>query len=148
MAGQSYRDLVVWQKAMQLVTKTYSVADTFPKSEMFGLASQLKRAAISVPSNIAEGQGRDSMKEFLHHLSIAYGSLMEVETQIQIAANLSFIPQTQADTLIDKCGEVGRLLNGLLRSLRNQPTDNRQPATKTYESIQTSRRASRLFILW
>ena len=129
MAGQSYRDLVVWQKAMQLVTQTYLVAEIFPKAEMFGLASQLKRAAISVPSNIAEGQGRDSIKEFLHHLSIAYGSLMEVETQIQIAANLSFIPQTQADMLIDKCGEVGRLLNGLLRSLRKQATGNRQPTT-------------------
>ncbi len=129
MAGQSYRDLVVWQKAMKLVTKTYMVTETFPKSEMFGLSSQLKRAVISVPSNIAEGQGRDSIKEFLHHLSISYGSLMEVETQIQIAANLSYIPQTEADSLIDKCGEVGRLLNGLLRSLRKQVADNRQPKT-------------------
>ena len=96
---------------------------------MFGLSSQLKRAVISVPSNIAEGQGRDSTKEFLHHLSIAYGSLMEVETQIQIAANLSYVPQSQADTIIDKCGEVGRLLNGLLRSLKRSLTDNRQPTT-------------------
>lgn len=129
MAGQSYRDLVVWQKAIQLVTDTYLTAETFPKAEMFGLSSQLKRAVISVPSNIAEGQGRDSTKEFLHHLSIAYGSLMEVETQIQIAANLSYIPQGQADILIDKCGEVGRLLNGLLRSLKRSLTDNRQPTT-------------------
>ena len=129
MAGQSYRDLVVWQKAMQLVTDTYLIAATFPKAEMFGLSSQLKRAVISVPSNIAEGQGRDSTKEFLHHLSIAYGSLMEVETQIQIAANLSYVPQSQADTIFDKCGEVGRLLNGLLRSLKRSLTDNRQPTT-------------------
>ena len=124
MAGQSYRDLVVWQKSMRLVTETYLVTEAFPKSEMFGLTSQLKRAVISVPSNIAEGQGRDSTKEFLHHLSIAYGSLMEVETQIQIAANLSYIMQSEADKLTDKCGEVGRLLNGLLRSLRKPTTGN------------------------
>ena len=118
MAGQSYRDLVVWQKSMRLVTETYLVTESFPKSEMFGLTSQLRRAVISVPSNIAEGQGRDSTKEFLHHLSIAYGSLMEVETQIQIAVNLSYIQQSEADKLADKCAEVGRLLNGLLRSLK------------------------------
>ena len=128
MAGQSYRDLVVWQKAMLLVTDVYRMTEKFPKSEMFGLSSQLKRAVVSVPSNIAEGQGRDSVKEFLHHLSIAYGSLTETETQIQIAANLNFIPQSEADGLTNKCGEVGRLLNGLLRSLRKQ-TDNRLPAT-------------------
>ena len=128
MAGQSYRDLVVWQKSMQLVTDVYRMTECFPKSEMFGLCSQLKRAVISVPSNIAEGQGRDSVKEFLHHLSIAYGSLTETETQIQIAANLKFIPQAQADVLTGKCAEVGRLLNGLLRSLKKR-TDNRQPTT-------------------
>ena len=74
MAGQSYRDLLVWQKAMDMVTDTYKVAERFPKSEVFGLASQLKRAIISVPSNIAEGQGRNSSKEFAYHLSVAYGS--------------------------------------------------------------------------
>lgn len=124
MAGQSYRNLVVWQKSMQLVTDIYRVTEAFPKTEMFGLSSQLRRAVVSVPSNIAEGQGRDSTKEFLHHLSIAYGSLMETETQIQIAANLMYIEQGLADRLLDKCGEVGRLLNGLLRSLRKPTTNN------------------------
>ena len=85
MSGQSYKELLVWQKSMLLVTDIYLTTESFPKSEMFGLASQLKRAAVSVPSNIAEGQGRDSTKEFLYHLSVAYGSLMESETQIQIA---------------------------------------------------------------
>jgi four helix bundle protein len=70
--GQSYRELFAWQKAMKLVTDVYKIAETFPKVEVFGLASQLKRAIVSVPSNIAEGQGRDSTKEFIHHLSISY----------------------------------------------------------------------------
>lgn len=123
MPRQTYRDLVVWQKAMQLVTSVYSLTENFPKHEMFGLTSQLRRATVSVPSNIAEGQGRDSPKEFLHHLSIAYGSLMEAETQLQIASNLTYISKTDAGNLLAQCDEVGRLLNGLLRSLR-KPTGN------------------------
>ena len=129
MAGPSYRDLVVWQKAMQLVTDVYRMAEKFPKVEVFGLASQLRRAVVSVPSNIAEGQGRDSTKEFIHHLSIAYGSLMEAETQIQIAANLSYIRQPEAERYISQATEVGRLMNGLSRSLRKSLTENRQPTT-------------------
>jgi four helix bundle protein len=85
MAVQSYRELIVWQKAMKLVQSIYSLTKDFPKEEVYALTSQIRRAAVSIPSNIAEGQGRDSTKEFLHHLSIAYGSLMEVETQILIA---------------------------------------------------------------
>ncbi len=91
---------------------------------MFGLTSQLKRAVISIPSNIAEGQGRDSSKEFLYHLSVAYGSLMETETQIQIAVNLSFLDKSRADKLLEQCGEVGRMLNGLSRSLRKPLIEN------------------------
>lgn len=118
MSGRSYRDLVVWQKAMSLVTDVYRFTEKFPSSETFGLAIQLRRAVTSIPSNIAEGQGRDSQKEFVHHLSVTYGSLMETETQIQIAANLLYCSSEEADDLFAKCGEVGRLLNGLLRSLR------------------------------
>ena len=114
---------------MTLVTDIYKATDLFPKTELFGLASQLKRAAISVPSNIAEGQGRDSTKEFLYHFSVAYGSLMESETQIQIAVNLSYIDQPGADQLLAQCGEVGRMLNGLTRSLRTSLTDNKRPLT-------------------
>lgn len=130
MAGQRYRDLMVWQKSMRLVTDVYRMTENFPKAEMYGLASQLKRSVVSVPSNIAEGQGRDSTREFIHHLSIAYGSLMEAETQIQIAVNLSYIGQTEADKLIEKAAEVGRLMNGLSRSLRKSLTDNRRPTTE------------------
>ena len=88
------------------------------------MASQLKRAIISVPSNIAEGQGRNSSKEFAYHLSVAYGSLMEAETQIQIAANLDYVDQNVADGLFQKTAEIGRMLNGLSRSI-SRPTDNR-----------------------
>jgi len=133
MAGQSYKELLVWQKSMQLVTDIYLASELFPKSEMFGLASQLKRAAVSVPSNIAEGQGRDSTKEFLYHLSVAYGSLMESETQIQIAANLTYIGQPVADKLLTQCGEVGRMLNGLTRSLRKSIADNKSRVTNNWQ---------------
>jgi four helix bundle protein len=124
MAGQSYRDLVVWQKSMQFVTTIYRETECLPKSEAFGLCGQIRRAAVSVPSNIAEGQGRDSAKEFLHHLSFAYGSLMEVETQLQIAANLEFIEQKQVSRLLHDAAEIGRLLNGLSRSIKkgSKPT--------------------------
>ena len=119
MAGRSYKELLVWQKSMDLVTNVYNSIKTFPKEEVYGLAGQLRRAVVSVPSNIAEGQGRDSLKEFIHHLSIAYGSLMEVETQLQIAANLGYLNQIEVDKLLEKAAEVGRLLNGLSRSLKN-----------------------------
>lgn len=119
MAGKSYKDLLVWQKSMSLVTVVYGSIKVFPKEEMFGLTGQLRRAIVSVPSNIAEGQGRDSVKEFIHHLSIAYGSLMEVETQLQIAANLGYLNQPEVDKLLLLAAEVGRLLNGLSRSLKN-----------------------------
>jgi len=118
MAGKSYRELTVWQKAMQLVTDIYRATEKFPKAETFGLSGQVRRAVVSVPSNIAEGQGRDSAKEFLHHLSFAYGSLMETETQLQIAANLGFLAETEVIRLLDQAAEVGKLINGLSRSLR------------------------------
>ena len=124
MAAQSYRDLLVWQKSMDIVTETYRLTEAFPKSEIFGLASQLKRAIVSVPSNIAEGQGRNSSKEFVYHLSVAYASLMEAETQIQIAANLNYVDQKIADVYFRKTSEIGRMLNGLSRSI-SRPTDNR-----------------------
>ena len=118
MVRKTYRELMVWQKSMQLVTNIYESTECFPKSELFGLSSQLRRAVVSVPSNIAEGQGRDSTKEFVHHLSFAYGSLMETETQVQIAYNLGYLRQIELDRLLLQTAEVGRMLNGLSRSLR------------------------------
>lgn len=118
MAGQSYRDLIVWQKSMAMVTKIYQVTEKFPRSESFGLTSQIRRAAVSVPSNIAEGQGRDSAAEFARYLSFAYGSLCEVETQLQIAANLGYVGLNSVKTLFDDTSEIGRMLNGLSRSVK------------------------------
>ena len=115
--GRFYKDLVAWRKAMELVTATYRASAKFPKDELFGLTSQLRRAAISIPSNIAEGQGRLSEKEFRYFLGQSRGSLMEVETQIQIAQNLGYLQSHEAEVLLESCAEVGRILNGLLASI-------------------------------
>jgi four helix bundle protein len=120
MPVRSYRELVVWQKAMDLVEGVYQVAGRFPKDEIYGLVSQLRRAVVSVPSNIAEGQGRNSTKEFLHHLSIAYGSLMETETQLQIAGRLGYLQDAEIERLLEQTAEVTRLINGLSRALLNR----------------------------
>ncbi|HXU35418.1 MAG TPA: four helix bundle protein [Blastocatellia bacterium] len=123
MAIKSYRDLIVWQKAMDLVEEVYKKTKGFPREELYGLTSQLRRAVVSVPSNIAEGQGRSSTKEFLHHLSIAYGSLCEVGTQILIAHRLGFLETGDVEVLDGSCSEVGRLINGLSNRL---PKDGRR----------------------
>ncbi|HJU53231.1 MAG TPA: four helix bundle protein [Pyrinomonadaceae bacterium] len=120
MPLKSYRDLIAWQKAMDLVQTVYESVRAFPKEEIYGLTSQLKRAVVSVASNIAEGQGRKSTGEFLHHLSIAYGSLMEVETQILIGARLKYLSQQDAEQIAMRTAEVGRLINGLSSSLINK----------------------------
>jgi four helix bundle protein len=114
---QSYRDLIVWKKAMVLVLKVYRCTEGFPKHEIYGLTAQLRRAAVSVPSNIAEGQARLSTGEFKQFLGNARGSLMEVETQIFIARDLGFSEPSQSEVLLDDIAEVARILNGLLASL-------------------------------
>ena len=116
-----YSELIVWQKAMDLVTEIYQVTATFPNEERFGLSSQMRRAAASIPSNIAEGHGRKLTGAYLNHLSIAYGSLMELETQVQIADRLNFIsPDTAANILVNT-DEIGKMLTGLKKSLADQP---------------------------
>ena len=122
MAVQSYRDLIVWQRAMDLVLAVFEVTRAFPREEAFGLTSQLRRACVSVPSNIAEGQGRHSPKEFVRFLEIAHGSLQEVETQVMIAHRLHYVDDTREQLLLTQCAEVARLLHGLTHSIR--PTDN------------------------
>ena len=119
--GRSYKDLVAWQKAMDLVTTIYRSTTKFPSEERFGLTSQVRRAAVSIPSNISEGQGRLSEKEFRHFLGQARGSLMEVETQLQIAQNLGYLEATQTTELLEACAEVGRILNGLMASICKLP---------------------------
>ena len=115
---RSYKDLVAWQKSMDLVTAVYRASQGFPKEEIFGLVSQIRRAAVSVPSNIAEGHARTSKKEFQYFLSNARGSLAELETQLTIAHQLAYIDETVINQLLDRLGEVGRILNGLLTALK------------------------------
>ena len=117
MPFTSYRNLDVWQKAMNMVVACYKITKTFPKSEIYGLASQLQRSAVSIPANIAEGRERQHRKEFIQHISIAYGSLAELETHIQIAERLNYITLTKANQLLDQTAEIGRMLNGLRKSL-------------------------------
>lgn len=117
MKVRNYQELIAWQRAMDLVEIVYRAARGFPREEIYALTSQIRRAAVSIPSNIAEGQGRRTTCDFLRHLSIAYGSLCEVETQLLIAARLNYITEPQLARLLDKAGEVGRLLNGLMNSL-------------------------------
>lgn len=122
MGVRNYRDLIAWQKAMDLVVDVYAATRDFPREEMYGLTAQLRRAAVSIPSNIAEGQGRKSRNEFRHHLAIAYGSLGEAETQILIAGRLSYLSELRVTGLLDQSAEVGRLLNGLSNSLLAEKT--------------------------
>lgn len=109
---------------MDMVVECYRISDPFPKAELYGLTSQLQRAAVSIPANIAEGQGRSHTKEFLNHLSIAYGSLMEVETHLQIAARLHYLDDDSLQLLLGKSAEIGRMLNGLIQSLNRKLTDH------------------------
>ena len=110
---QGHRDLVAWQRAMELVTEIYRATRSFPKDELYQLVSQLRRAAVSVPSNLAEGHGRNSRKEFHHFIGQARGSLAEVETQVEIAKNLGFLRPDCTSELLMKIAEVGRMLTGL-----------------------------------
>jgi four helix bundle protein len=111
--------LIAWQKGIELVAAIYRVTQTFPKEEIYGLTSQLRRAAVSVPSNIAEGQGRKSKPEFRHFLHNAAGSLMEVETQATIAAVLGYLQRDKEAELLSQTNELGRIINGLIASMEN-----------------------------
>lgn len=115
--GESYRDLVVWQKAMDLVIAIHRTTSHFPRDEIYGLTSQLRRAAVSIPSNITEGQGRSGAAEFRRFLWLANGSLMELETQLLISERLQYITPEEAHTLLSEASEVGKILNGLIASL-------------------------------
>lgn len=118
----SYRDLKVWQKGMDLLVAVYKATDTFPKKELYGLSSQLQRAAVSIPSNLAEGSSRRSTKEFLRFINIATGSLSELETQLIAANRLTYISQNELDTLLNFTDEISRMLQGLYNSLERKTT--------------------------
>jgi four helix bundle protein len=116
--GGTYHDLKVWQDAMELTLKIYRITRKFPAEEMYGLSAQLRRAAISVASNIAEGKGRSSDKELLQFLSHARGSLYEVQTQLQIAKSLGYLTDTDHQALLQQADAVGRMLNGMIAKFR------------------------------
>ena len=117
MPVMDYKELRVWQRSIDLVSAIYTATRTFPEEEKYGLKSQLRRAAVSVPSNIAEGQGRSTTGEFQHFLGIARGSLYEIETQIHIADRLSLLQPDQMDEIKANWKEVIRMLNSLMRAL-------------------------------
>lgn len=115
---QSYRDLIVWQKAVQINLEIYRVTATLPQSEIFGLTSQMRRAAVSIPSNIAEGRSRNTRKDFTQFLRIAHGSTAELQTQLEIARGLSFVSQTDYNKLEGILSEISRMLNSMITKLR------------------------------
>jgi len=112
-----YRELTVWQKAMVLVEEVYKLTETFPQSEQYGLTNQLRRAAVSIPSNIAEGNSRNSLQEYARFLSIARGSKSEVETQLEIGVRLNYISPDQTEHALELCSEIGKMLNRLIKKL-------------------------------
>ncbi len=116
--SHKYRDLIVWQKAKALAVEVYGATEGFPRNEIDGLTSQLRRAAVSIPSNIAEGQGRLTKGEFAHFLGQARGSLLELETQFAIALDLNFVSSTDFKNLEQLSSEVSKLLNGLIEAMR------------------------------
>ncbi len=116
--SHSYKDLIVWQKAKALAGDIYRATESFPKQETYGLTSQLRRASVSVASNIAEGQGRLTKGEFQQFLGHSRGSLLELETQLAIAVDLYYLSAVELTRLEAKTAEVSRLLNGLIESLR------------------------------
>jgi four helix bundle protein len=117
---ESYRDLAAWQKAMDLVENIYALTARLPEAEKFGLAMQLRRAAVSIPSTIAEGHARASTREFSRYVSIARGSLAEVETQVLLAQRLVMIDRDISTAVLSQCDEQGRMLRGLKKALDNK----------------------------
>jgi four helix bundle protein len=119
MSGiRSHRDLKIWQRSMALAQQVYIASNQFPDSEKFGLTSQVRRASVSVPSNIAEGYYRNSAKDYAHFLSIARGSLMEIETQLDLACRFSYFSMERFETLAQEIGEIDRMISALQSKLR------------------------------
>jgi four helix bundle protein len=117
-AIQSYKDLKVWQEAMGLAEDCYCLTKLFPRSEMYGMISQIRRSAVSVAANIAEGYGRENRQEYIHFLRYAQGSLKELETHLILSGRVGLATETQTDPLLNQCDTVGRMLRALIRSLQ------------------------------
>jgi four helix bundle protein len=120
MTVKSYRELDVWQVAMELAERSYHATKAFPKEELFGMTSQIRRAAASIPANIAEGQGRDHTKEFLNHLSIARGSLMELETHLMLSDRIGLLKEAEVETLLALTDRISRMLSRLRTTLEKR----------------------------
>ena len=123
MHMKTYRDLVAWQKGIDLCELVYRASAAFPRREIYGLTSQIRRAAVSVPSNIAEGAGRITKGEFVQSIGHARGSLLEIETQLIVAQRLGYLDAKETDALLTVTNEVGKLSNGLIRSLKQSPSN-------------------------
>jgi len=124
---KSFRDLKVWQLAMDLVVFSYKLSRRLPSSETYGLSSQIQRAAVSIPANIAEGHGRDHLGDYLHHLSMANGSLHELETHLLLTCRLSYLAAEDVGPALQMASEVGRMLTGLSQKLRSRKPNSPAP---------------------
>lgn len=114
---KDFKDLILWQRAMDLVVEVYDLVKKLPKEEFFALSDQIRRAVISIPSNIAEGQGRNSSKEFIHFLSIAKGSKAELETQLLLCVRINYLKELEIEKAMSLVEEVGKMLNSLQKRL-------------------------------
>ena len=115
---KTFRDLLVWQKSMIFVTEIYKVSKSFPKEELFGLTSQIRRCAVSIPSNISEGYGREGVNDYLRFLNIAIASLFELQTQLEIAFNLEYVEKDRFEKLYELSREIERMLSSFIRSIK------------------------------
>ena len=129
MQIKSFRDLRVWQAGIELVESIYALTAKFPRHELYGLASQMQRSAVSVPSNITEGHARESTKEYLQHLSIAQASLAELETQLEIANRLNYVSADDLSNLVTKTSTLGRQLYALRNALMNPKASAASPGS-------------------
>lgn len=118
MSFKSYKDLQVWQRGIDLVERIYELTRVFPQKEVYALSNQMQRAAVSIPANVAEGHARDSTREFLHYISIALGSLAELETYLILAGRLSYLGEHDVSTTLSTADELGRMLRGLQKNLK------------------------------
>ncbi|QOG04204.1 four helix bundle protein [Flavobacterium sp. MDT1-60] len=117
---KTFRDLLIWQKSMNLVTEIYQLTNSFPKEEIYGLTSQIRRSAISIPSNIAEGYGRDGNTDYLRFLNISISSLFEIQTQLEISYNLKYINQIQFNKTNGESREIERMLSAFIRKIKDR----------------------------
>ena len=120
MSINSFKDLKAWQLGMDVAEGVYRLTENFPKADIYGLTSQMRRSAVSIPSNLAEGQGRDSTKEFLHFMAISIGSICELETQLLIAHRLKYSPPNDIEIIIAKLAETGRTIRGLQKAIKSK----------------------------